>query len=130
MIREIGGVTKEHIQNEARAIAKLCEGTHRNIVMVYGSGPVPRSSCYFIDMELCDVDLEAYLEWASSPPNAEQNFPWFTTEVASRAHAVETLSILADITNGLSFIHGEKEIHRDLKPHNGESVLVLDGKLI
>lgn len=117
----MGDVSQDHIKNEARAIAKLCSGKHRNIVNVYDTGIMSESPLYFIDMELCDLHLGAFLQWAASPFN-DQNIPWFTREMSTKEWDAQILGILIDICNGLCFIHTELEIHRDLKPHNGEFV--------
>jgi len=65
-------------------------------------------SFYYIDMELCDLNLETYLYH-------EQ----LAEEILLPISNVSQLwSIMQDITNGVAFIHGHKETHRDLKPRN------------
>jgi len=56
VVREFSGITKEDIDNEVRAITKLCKSRHSNIVHVIDHGPLkPDSAFYFIDMELCEI---------------------------------------------------------------------------
>lgn len=116
LIRPFGAIKWEHVRNEIRAIAKLCVCRHENIVQVLTHGRVPGSPYYFIDMELCDVDLASYIDRTCNRA--------FQGEVAVGAEAMGTNSweILNDITSGLIFIHQLKEIHRDLKPSNGKII--------
>jgi serine/threonine protein kinase len=81
-------------------------------------------SLYYIDMELCDLNLEDYItgqrsstvsiEWQMSPESAKINIPG-----PSNVKFTMILSIMNDITDGLAFMHSRKVIHRDLKPPNG-----------
>jgi serine/threonine protein kinase len=100
------------IENEIRAIKKLCSTGHQNIVQVhsYGAFSEPfHTSDYYIDMEYCDKTLDKYirdLKTASSPVPTNQIFK-------------DGVKICKDITKGLVFIHLKKEVHRDIKPQNG-----------
>lgn len=60
----MGGVTREDIDNEAMAIAKLCVGNNTNtIVEVFANGWLPHHpTIYYIDMEYCEHTLERYIE--------------------------------------------------------------------
>jgi hypothetical protein len=54
--------SSKDIENEVRVIKKLCErNAHLNIVEVVQFGRLIGSPCYFIDMELCDMNLENYI---------------------------------------------------------------------
>jgi serine/threonine protein kinase len=100
-------VTFEDIRNEIRAVKKLCtSGSTKYIVEVINDGILP-DSCYFLDMELCDLNLENYIncEW---PQIMKNRVPYLATE----------WSIMGDVLRGLAFIHSKQEIHRDLKPRN------------
>jgi len=57
-----GDISEDDIRNEMRAVAKLCmtQNTHRNIVSVFDYGPLS-PFLYFIDMELCDLNLERWI---------------------------------------------------------------------
>lgn len=117
MIRELGCVTKDDVDNEVRALKKLCQNQHPNIVQVFDYGLLyPDSTVHFIDMELCDISLGNYLlgqelkgvdNWATV--REQDEIPW---------HAY---NILQHILNGLLYIHSLNEVHRDLSPTNGMS---------
>ena len=69
-------------------------------------------------MELCDFNLETYIAsaWTSTvgqdlTTTAEVFDPWQRLE--------QVWAIMADITNGIMYIHSHNEVHRDLKPKNG-----------
>ncbi len=75
---------------------------------------------YFIDMELCDFNLDVYIR---------RNFPQHLRGRVRQFLEVEKLTVeekrgqilgvLRDIIAGVEYIHSEGEIHRDLKPQNG-----------
>lgn len=118
-MRPFGDLKIEYIQNEMRAIVKLCEGeSHRNIVAVLNHGKLA-PSYYYIDMQFCDMNLEMYIQqrWT---PEIEQTVPQFTSYTSPQSRMSQIWKIMQDITNGLKFIHSHKEIHRDLKPRNSK----------
>lgn len=109
-----------------RAVVKLCNpGAHRNIVAVLRYGKLPRSYFYFLDMELCDLNLEAYIQqkWT---PNVRGKVPHLVVmdDLPEKDSLSQVADIMHDLVAGVAFIHSHKEIHRDLKPQNG-MVLVL-----
>ena len=62
LVRPLGDLTEKDVQNELRAIKKLCEdNSHLNLVFVFGHGQFfdakSQLSWFYIDMELCDFDL-------------------------------------------------------------------------
>jgi len=103
--------------NEIKAITKVCTTGHENIVQVLDHGWLVNSPYYFIDMPLCCINLEQYL-------NGD-----FTDEVrltleldpkdSPTDDINKSVSILGQIVYGLAFVHGRKLVHRDLKPRNG-----------
>jgi len=117
-MRVFGGVTPEDIANEARALVKLCGGdSHPNLVEIFQHGWLPVSTFYFIDMELCEYDLDEYLrrgKWSLRSVLGNSNIADVLNEV------IQFLQIAADITNGLLYIHDCDEVHRDVKPTNSK----------
>lgn len=58
-------IGEEDLRNEIRVINKLClQSTHRNLVLVLRHGILSHSSIvfHFIDMELCDWDLDSFIQ--------------------------------------------------------------------
>ena len=109
-----GRVRKEDIENEIRAINKLCSIRHEHIVHVYTHGTLnPNSSYYCIDMELCSMNLEEYIQ-GKKTAGLRYWFPASTPE-----DLLNVLEIMIQIMTGLSYIHGANEVHRDLNPQNG-----------
>ena len=52
----------EDMNNEIRAAVKLCTvGQSGNTIEVIRCGQLPRYPYFFIDMELCDFNLETYI---------------------------------------------------------------------
>jgi len=102
--------------NELRAVDKLCRSSHPNIIEIFRHGRLRHNSVfYYIDMELCDCNLEEYRQGRKSIPR-----------VLSWAKAVECgegpfflCSIMRQVISGLKFIHAHDEVHRDLNPQNG-----------
>lgn len=101
------------VANEVRAIRKLCNGTHENIIEVFDIGEFPDRSYTFIDMELCDVNLDEY------------NKAIWKVDIVHRIEpdlrALQVWNIMKQIANALAFLHRKREIHRDVKPQNSSS---------
>jgi len=116
VIRVLGrDIKKDDVDNEVRALKKLCQNQHQNIVQVFDYGQLnPDSTIYYIDMELCDISLAKYL----SGGELKDVVSWATVrgeeEVPTHAY-----NILQQILNGLVYIHCLDEVHRDLSPQNG-----------
>jgi serine/threonine protein kinase len=82
-------------------------------------------SLYYIDMELCDLNLENYI---TSQRSCMVSIKWQVSQSAkihipSNVKLAMILSIINDITDGLVFMHSRRVIHRDLKPPNGTLLL-------
>ena len=69
-------MTLTEIESEARAAMDLSESGVKNIVSVMKFGDLPDSVYYFIDMELCDLDLDSYIvrKWPLGLPNSVPYF--------------------------------------------------------
>lgn len=106
-------VTREDIENEARAVRKLCSRVAQdNIVEVYCHKWLSRErETYIFDMEYCEKTLDIHIKTnlLLGPPGALA-----ITDLRVR----EAIKIAEDITNALKFIHELDEVHRDLKPSN------------
>lgn len=64
MIRPFGSTTQEDIHREVQAISKVCniKGGHQNIVSIFKHGPLDLLDYYYIDMELCSLNLAEYIK--------------------------------------------------------------------
>jgi serine/threonine protein kinase len=94
----------DSIKNELRAVKKLCKPSgHRNIVAVFNEGQFGDSIFYYIDMELCQTNLEQFIERQREVKRELRTY-W---------------EIMKHVLSGLEFIHSQGEAHRDLKPRNG-----------
>ena len=120
IIRLNGRITENDIKNEMRAVAKLCmtEHTHKNIVSVFEYGRISAFLC-FIDMELCDLNLEQWIFRTWDEATAKKLPSFLTEQLPPRARMGQVWDIMEDVTRAVAFIHGSHEIHRDLKPSNG-----------
>lgn len=120
MVCPFRGITKEDIDNELRAIDKLCKTGHPSVVEVFEYGQLqPDSSFYCIDMELCDFTLEEYIHGKEVPQL--QSLESIRSDKLFGVHGLQAyvFGIAMEILNGLIFIHRHNEVHRDLSPQNG-----------
>jgi ankyrin repeat protein len=109
---------RRDVDNEVRAIMRLCRNGHRNIVSVLKFGDLRDSAYYFIDMELCDLNLAVYIHRAE-PPNPSESLPYFIKDASSELRAVQIWNIMRQLAGGIKYIHGSDLVHRDVKPANG-----------
>jgi|SRR5271155_903564 eukaryotic-like serine/threonine-protein kinase len=101
---------QKSFENEVRAISKLCRETaHPHIVSVFRQGEVKDSALYYIDMELCNGNLDQFIR----DRGASSSTPIIIADV---------WDIMVQITSGLAHIHSQGEVHRDIKPRNSKRV--------
>jgi serine/threonine protein kinase len=76
---------------------------------------------HFLDMELCDLNLEKFIEydWKESSAKRISGSLVNVVEVLPILRLLQIREIMKDMTRGLAYIHSRKEIHRDLTPRNG-----------
>jgi len=112
-MRLFGAATKADVENEVRAVEKLCTNQHTNLVQVFDLGQMrSNSTFYYIDMELCDISLGEYMQGSQTTNLVSWN---------EFRNDLENLSIVSeDIIDGLIFIHSNDEVHRDLSPQNSK----------
>ena len=115
----MGDGNEKSINNEVRAVIKICKVEEKsvNIIRVLDHGYLhgPNSS-YFIDMELCDLNLEEYIHEKNG--NIPGLLDWETVDSVEGKFLI--VAIMQQLLNGLIFIHEKDEIHRDLDPKNGD----------
>ena len=112
---------KVHVEREVKTIQKLCgPRTHPNIVQVMNHGLLWSYPYYYIDMEICDMSLEDYLNQKTSP-DPSVLLPCFVGG-GGLDSLIQTWTIMSQIASGVQYIHCENQIHRDIKPANSMNV--------
>lgn len=78
---------------------------------------------YYLDMELCDLNLDTYIRRDWTKPGLRRKVPNFVDvdNLPLEFQLAQIGDIMKDITSGVAFIHSQKEVHRDLKPKNSNS---------
>ena len=85
------------VQKEVQAIQKVCtQGKEVNIVQVLNHGLLTRHDYYYIDMELCDMNLDEFIHHHRSPGQSG-SLPYFERKagVASLQQIWEVMSHIA-----------------------------------
>jgi len=112
------GISLDVVGNEARVIRKLCvHGNHQNIVAVINHGHLPNGPHYFIDMELCDINLHEYI-YRQKPFDPSESIPFFMKDAPPQLKAQQIWHVMSQISSGVKYVHSHREVHRDLKPAN------------
>ena len=107
-------MSKDEIENEVRAINKLCKSRHSNIIQVLQYETLRKDDAfYFIDMERCDATLEKYMQ----DQHVEDLTDWKTVEQSNMRERY-IYEILQHILHDILYIHSLHEVHRDLSPYN------------
>jgi serine/threonine protein kinase len=122
-------VKPEDIENEDRAIKKLCGGAHVHIVEVLRIGELQDSSYYFIDMELCDLSLQAYI-YRDPNSSVPESIPCFIRNATPTVKALQIWNVMKHILRGVAYIHDHDEVHRDLKPQNSTLFIFFIGLML
>jgi serine/threonine protein kinase len=118
---------KNFVSKEVQAIEKLCgPGTHTNIVEVLNHGLLSNFPYYFIDMELCDLNLHDYIH-RETPTNPSESVPYFIRGVGS-ATILQIWTVMSQIASGVEYVHRQGHIHRDIKPGNGNSLSYINDR--
>ena len=106
------------MEKEVRAIERLCgPGAHVNIVQVLNHGLLWDFPYYYIDMELCDMNLSDYIQ-SATPADPSKSLPRFIKRGGTDS-LLQIWTVMSQIASGVEYIHREQQIHRDIKPGNG-----------
>ena len=111
---------------EAETMRRLnLNGGHDNIVKFLRHGWFPDQSYFYIDLQLCDFNLEEHIRndsaWASAVPTSDVTKSKFSLKDGQTSRKFdEIMDIIQQLARGVKFLHSQNAIHRDLKPRNGE----------
>jgi serine/threonine protein kinase len=106
----------DDLEKEARNIANITKiGVHNNIITITAHGTI--KDYYFIDMELCDLNLHDYI-YRETPPEPSESIPYFV-KGEGWLTAIQIWNVMRHIAAGVEYIHLKGHIHRDIKPRNG-----------
>lgn len=114
----IPGANSRVIEDEIAAILKLFDSdTHPNIVTILKIGDIP--PFLFIDMELCDLNLDDYIYCRKDPSTVAT---YFIKDQPPPMKSQQIWNVMLHIARGVEFLHGKQMIHRDLKPLNSTAL--------
>jgi serine/threonine protein kinase len=91
---------------KCKGIKRVCTAkrSSRFLVEVLGYGWLEDLSFYYVDMELCDIDLARFLLGRYEKFAVQRNI-WI---------------IVYHIANGIEFLHQHGWVHGDITPDNGD----------
>jgi serine/threonine protein kinase len=115
----------ETIEAEIKVIKRICEkGSHPHIVQVLKMGRLHGSREYFIDMELCNLNL---VEYINCKHLRDEALPFYNKKVPPPLRSQQIWYVMIHVGRGVKFMHSLGLVHRDLKPANGmDPLLALD----
>lgn len=120
LIRLSGNTTRNDIEREATAIARLCRpGESVRVVLVLQHGWLPHNpSCYYIDMDYCPQTLEQYIKSRNGSPLACAGNTTKGEILIWRELLAFNFNLAFELALGLHYIHKNGITHRDLNPRN------------
>lgn len=116
---------KEIIENEVRAVTELNNhGGHPNIVTMNRRGWLESPPRYFfIDMELCNSNLDKYIHDERSDDAVMTRNTKTAVYVSKDSEILIKMrniwTMMSHVSQGLQFMHLHGQVHRDLRPRNG-----------
>lgn len=113
-----------HIETEIRAITELSNaGGHANLVKILRHGSLGHRTDYYIDMELCHMNLKDYI-YGQRPLDLSagtlEDRAFVHHDASSTDKMMNIWTVILHISAGIDFIHVRQQIHRDLKPENSK----------
>jgi serine/threonine protein kinase len=119
-VLHIPSIQERALNKEVDAIKKLCgPGTHVNIVQVLKHGLMSNPALYFIDMELCHLTLHDFIHQKASLGDS-------SPDCFTRGSVTQIWDVMSQIASGVQYVHREGQVHRDIKPKNGNLCSVYD----
>jgi serine/threonine protein kinase len=79
---------------------------------VFNRGQLPNAPHYFIDMELCDINLHDYI-YRETPFDPSESVPVFMKNAPPQLKAQQIWNVMSQIASGVTYIHSHGEVHRD-----------------
>jgi serine/threonine protein kinase len=114
------------VENEVQAIKNLCgPTTDKHIVKVLNHGHLFDSQYYFIDMELCDINLHDYIH-CDVLPDWSRTIPLFIRNAEPFVEVQQIWDVMSQIAKGVEYIHKRGHVHRDIKPANSKFLIMRD----
>jgi serine/threonine protein kinase len=117
--------SKKDWETEGKVITKICgKGTHKHIIAVLRLDVLRNSPYFYIDMELCDLNLNGFIYSTSTSHDPSATIlPQYIKNGEPPLKASQVWNVMRQIARGIKYIHSLDIVHRDLKPANGNSVL-------
>jgi serine/threonine protein kinase len=113
----------ENYKKEVDIMKKLCTNTNINMIQYIADGAIVSNSVYFIDMELCDINLSEYIG-GTRKVTGVHGLPLWNKE---NPDIFLITTLMQQLLSGLKFMHEQGKVHRDLDPRNGNALCVARG---